>query len=351
MNQLDHHWFRPFLKKHALTIAVGILAIVYVWWSHLPEGVLLAPLSSTNVFRLVLIGSFFLLLIFADQSKQLLFEVTNSVLMPLSAALILIYIVLDPVGADGLAHEDRLIEDFSFIFWMVAVVCMIGVAYRLLRYRQRLAMAAAGALAIVFFVIGMEEISWFQHVLEYDSADIFRERNSQGETNFHNFYSHESEDIFYVGGFLLLVVLPYFRAEIIALLEKLEFPALGHLVPAYWLLAPAIIAGAFVSPFFVSRSANVAITLGSLVILIGATRRHVLNREWWRCIQLVITGVLFITITTYLLGFSPDVPEVRAWIGKEYQEFFIAWGVMSYTVSVLFSMWPGTPSKSTHAVG
>ena len=65
-------------------------------------------------------------------------------------------------------------------------------------------------LSLVLFLIAMEEVSWFQRVLEIKTPNAFS-GNSQGEINLHNFSTDYVENIYYFGAFLFLVVLPYVR--------------------------------------------------------------------------------------------------------------------------------------------
>lgn len=196
--------------RPGFTIFVGLVAVAWVYFTALPNGELLEPLETKNVIRILLIGAFFLLLVFGRTEPYRLFTATNQILVPAIAALILGHIALDAWGADELSREDRVIEDFSFIFCMIGAVAVGIVMLLELRARQYLPAILALGLGIVFFVIGMEEVSWFQRVLDLESSEFFREMNDQGETNFHNAYTHESEDIFYLGGFLLLVLFPFF---------------------------------------------------------------------------------------------------------------------------------------------
>ncbi len=327
-----------FLKSHMVTIAVGLAAIVYIYLTHLPDGVLMSPLSSRNVLRLILISAFLLLLIFGHVSKFTLFRTVTTVLVPVSAILVVIYVWLDAPGADGLAREDRLIEDLSFVFLMIGMVAMVAAAIMLYRQRHRLAALAASLLALIFFLIGMEEVSWFQHVFEYDSAAFFRERNSQGETNFHNLYTHESEDIFYLGGFLLLVVFPYFRVTMQGWLRDLNLAALGQLLPPRWLITPFVLAGAFIAAGSISRAANATILIGSSIILIGLLITDVGQRAWWQFGHTLLTLTLFLLTATFFLSFDFEGRAVRPWLGKEYQEFYIAWGIATYAVCVVYEL-------------
>ena len=327
-----------FARQHALTILVGLLTLIVVYVTALPQGALMDPLQTRNITRWLLIGTFFILLVFGQHDKYRIFRVTNSALVPITVVLILLYIWLDAWGADELSREDRVVEDFSFLFPMLGAACLGIVAIMLLRRRELLTMFIAVLGAAVFFVIAMEEISWFQRVLEIESSELFLNLNDQGEMNFHNIYTHESEDIYYLGGFLLLVVLPYFREQLGDLLDRVGLTTARVLLPPFWLILPFVLAGAFVSQAFASRAANVTIVLGSLIILLGVIYQHFTRKEWGSVAHAVTTFVIILVAIVLLLGTDFVSQNVRPWIGKEYQELYIAWGIFAYGVSVVFQM-------------
>ena len=68
-----------------------------------------------------------------------------------------------------------------------------------------------------FFLIAMEEVSWFQRVLSVETPDAL-DSNAQGELNFHNFATGLSENGYYFGAFLALMIVPLalqaFRLEL-----------------------------------------------------------------------------------------------------------------------------------------
>lgn len=334
---------KTLVRQHYLTILVGILAVIVVYVTSLPDGRLLESMETRNIVRVLLIGIFFILLFFGHHEKYTLFRITNSVLVPVTVMMILVYIWLDAWGADELSREDRVIEDFSFLFPMVGTACLGIVALLMLKRREILTAAVAILGAAVFLVIGMEEISWFQRVLEVESTEFFRNLNSQGEMNLHNIYTHESEDIYYLGGFLLLGVLPFFRDQLRSLLDRIGLSAAKVLLPPAWLILPFVLAGAFVSQGFVSRSANVTIVLGSLVLIIGMTHRHFKRKEWGSVAQAISSFAIIIFAIVLLLSLDFISQEVRPWIGKEYQEFYIAWGIAAYGVSVLAQYFEDPP--------
>ena len=162
-----------FVKRNILTILAGIIAVLVVYITALPDGRLLDPLSTKNVVRMLLVGIFFILLIFGRHDKYQLFRVANSVLVPVTVVMILIYIWLDAWGADELSREDRVIENFSYLFPLVGTACLGIVAILLLRKREILTALVSLLGAGVFFVIAMEEVSWFQRVLDVETSEFF----------------------------------------------------------------------------------------------------------------------------------------------------------------------------------
>lgn len=326
-------------KRYFFLIAVGIVALLVNLVTLLGSDDNLAPLSSANVLRITLIGAFFTLLVFAHRDVSTIFRVANSILVPITVLIFFTYIWLDAESADSLAREDLLIEDFSFLFLTAGAACMgISALYFYFRDRQKLAAALSMLAAIVFLLIALEEVSWFQRELDYDTNEFFRVHNDQGETSFHNIYNQESEDIYYFGGFLLLVAVPFFRTQFVGLLRRIRLTSLEILLPPYWLLGPFVLAGSFIAQHYVSRGANVVIALGSIIILAGALERHYLRRQWVQLGQMALSLIIMLALITYLLSVDFSGRDVRPWIGKEYQESYLAWGIGAYGVSVLLEM-------------
>lgn len=326
----------------------GILAVGAVAITAPSRGNLLSSLETQNVVRLLLIGIFFILLFFGGHSVYKLFRITNCVLVPITVGLLLLYIWIDALGADELSREDRVIEDFSFLFPMVGTACLGIVGLLLLKRRELLVGSVSILGSAVFFVIGMEEISWFQRVLDVESSEFFRNLNSQGEMNFHNVYTHESEDVYYFGGFLLLGVLPFFRESLARLLSRINLSAAIVLLPPAWLIVPFLLAGAFVSQGFAARAANASIVLGSIILLIAMIHRHYVAQQWGSVAQAGVTLGIMIFAIILLQSLDFISQEVRPWIGKEYQEFYIAWGIAAYGVSVLVQYFHQFPRNQIH---
>lgn len=79
--------------------------------------------------------------------------------------------------------------------------------------------ASMALLALVFFVMAMEEVSWFQRVLEIKTPESFS-GNFQNEMNLHNFITGYVEIVYYFGAFVFLVAFPFLRLIFPSLLSS-----------------------------------------------------------------------------------------------------------------------------------
>lgn len=140
-----------------------------------------------------------------------------SVAMAATAATVLF--VADPAAFHALAAEDGAIEWLSALLLFAASALMLG------RFRQfwrrpadapgrRLHLLAALGLAGLFFLMAMEEISWFQRVIGFETPAGVAEKNWQGEFNLHNFQTDITELGLYAGTGLFLVLLPLMRETV-----------------------------------------------------------------------------------------------------------------------------------------
>jgi len=62
--------------------------------------------------------------------------------------------------------------------------------------------------AVAFFLMGMEEESWFQMIVHYPTPDWIG-KNEQGEANLHNFASDRFNIAYYTSAFVFLVLIPF----------------------------------------------------------------------------------------------------------------------------------------------
>lgn len=65
---------------------------------------------------------------------------------------------------------------------------------------------------IIFFVFALDEISWFQHVLKYESPQFFQARNALGQTNLRHLviFGVQLKDLVFALGVKILATLYFF---------------------------------------------------------------------------------------------------------------------------------------------
>lgn len=250
-------------------------------------------------------------------------------------------LALDPDEFHYRAREDGALEWASALLLFVASGIFAERAFRFLKTSQgRLVAAAAALLAMAFFVMAMEEISWFQRVIGFGTPEGLAEANWQGEFNLHNLQTNFSELALYTGAGLFLGVIPLLR----------------EIAPAPWLRHPL---AAFVPDRAVAAvSAPVAmLTYGQwnllpvqLGCLLAIFALFAFARAAWRrggtsearlFLALGLAVALGQVLTLFLGGRMDDVPDA-----SEYKELFIAAGFAFYAASASLALRRGAAFAS-----
>jgi len=92
-----------------------------------------------------------------------------------------------------------------------------------------------GVMSAIVFLILMEEISWGQKFLQWETPETFA-ANLQNETNIHNFHTHKFEFVFYSAAIFAFVILPFvWPAKTPGALAPLGF----YVPPVWFVLAGA----------------------------------------------------------------------------------------------------------------
>ncbi len=128
-------------------------------------------------------------------------------------AALTVLLALDPTAYHAIIVEDGPVEWGSALLLFFASFCALQWMRCTARggsWRRIEPLAAAGFVAL-FFLMAMEEISWFQRVIGFDTPEAVAERNWQGEFNLHNFQTDITELGLYAGTGVFLVLLPLLR--------------------------------------------------------------------------------------------------------------------------------------------
>lgn len=250
-----------------------------------------------------------------DERNGVRFE-RFSILGVMSASVVFLFLfIFSPLSFNTLSMED------GFIEWASAILlfgsCIVSaISFSKTRNASGIPRGTQLSLAIlslVFFVIAMEEVSWFQRVLEIETPKAF-EGNYQKEMNLHNFATNKVENIYYFSTFIFLVLLPFIRLmfpfvsnnNYLKLFVARPFIGIiGSIACAYnfdmWNIIFTQIA------FF----GSVAILFSFLVFSSNRNDKY------------IISFTIIFIISTQLLFLSNGINFVRLWEVTEYKEFFI----------------------------
>lgn len=284
--------------------------------------------------------AFYLLLAFSiiypKKQRYTAFQHLVMVSIPLSLLILSVMLHFKPLALDFYAHEDMLVENLSAIALVSGALIWITGSFILAGKRFWLLSIVAILASMVIFVIGMEEISWGQRIFNIESSDYFLENNSQEETNLHNLNTGLSERIYYSGAGVLLVIFAFYSAKITKSLKSTRLSWVSSLMPSTWLLFPFSIIFSIVGLATIYHKTLLFITVFAVAVLIYHLVVYTKKRNHFAAIG--ILTLLLIAVFTALSFATIDHEShgTRFWMYSEYLEFYIAIGLLAYTVDFMF---------------
>ncbi|WP_104664861.1 hypothetical protein [Ensifer adhaerens] len=253
--------------------------------------------------------------------------------------------LLDPLGFSLLAREDGLVEWLSALLIFAASGFFAAVSVGQIRAARsgegRAAWIAAGfaaLLAFVFFVIGMEEISWMQRVFGIATPDGLLALNKQQELNLHNISTGLSELLYYTGSFFLLTLAPFIW---LYLRKSISLGRLDAFAPSVLVLVASAPMAAFNSDNWSMLPTQMMVMMTVIILLVIADMA--LRAGHWReFIVLTAGAIVIVAIQQLFVLKAPSL--VRLWDPTEYKELFIALGLAIYG----FETWARLRSRATN---
>ena len=128
-------------------------------------------------------------------------------------------VLIDPDTLTWLATEDRPVEWASALFAFAAGFVTLAAARSYWQSRRQRPGRGVSTLALlglagVMFLLGLEEVSWFQRVFDVETPErLLAAGNAQGELNLHNFATSASGNAYYVGAFSFALLWPYLLGD------------------------------------------------------------------------------------------------------------------------------------------
>lgn len=250
---------------------------------------------------------------------------------------------------DVLSHEDELVENLSALWLVMASAIWLIYAAIQIKNRSWMNLSVGLVMALVFFVIGAEEISWGQRIFNIESSEFFLENNSQKEMNFHNLNTNLSEMIYYTTACLVLVAMSVFRNQLSKFLSFFKLDSLQKFLPSQWLIIPpAVMFTSVVGRATIGYRPVFMATIFSAVAVLYIIYNTIQNREYKKTIVYTITTIAstYVTFVFSSIWLNRESNGTRAWMYSEYLEFYIALGLLVYTVD--FMLRQSKLEKHTH---
>lgn len=327
---------KPFVAVVSLAVLfVAVLATyesrTFDWPPYVEQPPELSPYGQVRSLTIFILSGLILWgLQRTGEARRHLYSAQHSVgwadMVSVVLALIFIAVFIHSAALfNQLALEDGPVEWASFAALMLssAVLLYLGVSL----WSERLPAALlALVLSLGCFVIAMEEVSWLQRQIGFDTP-AFLARNYQNEANFHNLSTDISENIYYLGAFVFLIGLPY-------LCEAWRLIPAGHWLSAF---VPGrrvvLLAAPFVGFNYDMWNVIPIQTAFFLTVMILADYA----RETWRQDRfgaVVIASVLAAVVVPQAVFLASGGDLVRRWDPTEYKELFIPLALLLYAVQM-----------------
>ena len=192
-----------------------------------------------------------------------------------------------------LLTEDGIVEWMQFLtFAMTAGLLVFAGAERWRRSGIDLATVGMLGLGFVVAAAAMEEISWFQRILNVQSSEFFMQNNRQGETNLHNLAIGSSGSIHKTIMLKMILLVGLTHNVVLPLLARSR-PAIRSFVEKF---------GGYLPPLPVSLLYLVLVALSH--VLIEHPRKGELG-EMFGAVHYMST-----VFAAYFLGFGYNQPAV-----------------------------------------
>ncbi|MDB4442611.1 hypothetical protein N9219_04250 [bacterium] len=223
--------------------------------------------------------------------------------------------------------EDHVIETFSATLLFIGCGVFIRIFTKLLRsHRSTNLVYPIISLAFVLslFVMGMEEISWFQRILLIDTPQAF-EGNVQGELNLHNFATNFFHTAYFFLAFILFVLLPFLNEKTFLFKNSCLF---AFFIPSRFVLFASAIFVAYTYGNWSEPLPQLSFFITLFILMHYAwVLRSVDNK-----LLLPTLVAVYVLTQTVFLGFGDFV---NPWEIGEYKEFFIPLSFVIYSLEIL----------------
>jgi len=253
-------------------------------------------------------------------------------ILSLSVFFLMLFILRAEVFS-RICEENGIIEISSALFLFLSCGCFLLLSFRF--YKMKLEYKSAYLtislfFAIIFFIIGMEEISWSQSFLHFETPLLFKS-NRQHEMNLHNYATGAFENIYYFSTFLFLIVVPFINDQT-PLFSKSKY--ISFFIPGRLIIFVSAINVVFNYDMWNNLATQLSffITLLILIYYIYLSFKETINQYFSRHYLLVLTSTYVLTQVAFWVWGNKLLTTADA---TEYKEFFIPLAFVVYSLEVI----------------
>ncbi len=253
--------------------------------------------------------------------------------IPLLALFAVGLFIYNPQLADWLSYEDFVVESVTAAVACIAAVIITDIGLKFALSKSIAPAIVALLIALCFFVIGMEEISWGQRIFRFDSGAIFLEHNMQAETNLHNFNTHLMMNAFYIVTFIIFIVIPFYRKIVSKLLEKIRLQNLAIFIPSKQIVIIFASSIGFTALNYTFHTFMFIFTLFVLVNFLFIRQKDTAQLKPVIMLTMLAIALLPGAVLGLVYGNNTDI---RWWFYSEWKEMFICLAMLAYAIDLAF---------------
>jgi len=231
---------------------------------------------------------------------------------------------------DALAKEDSIVEYSSALLAFLSSILLLFCYFKYFhspRSKNVLLKIIVLTIAFGLFLIAMEEISWFQRIIDFKTPDAFKS-NGQREFNLHNFQTNYVEGVYYFGAFIFFLFIPYINTNT----RFFKNRNLEILVPSRALIIIGALSSTYNYDMWNIAFMQIAF-YGSIIILWQLSKKEIQKRER---LFLRFTIIFIIVIQIVFVSFGANY--IRLWSITEYREFIIPFGSLIYSFDLYLKL-------------
>ncbi|WP_335636778.1 hypothetical protein [Maribacter arcticus] len=235
---------------------------------------------------------------------------------------IVFILVYDVKSFSKFSLEDGWVEYLSALLSFLSSVILLFTFFKIKKIDNSRVKWSIFLMSVILFILAMEEISWFQRILEFNLPELMN-GNSQNEMNLHNFGTNYMENAYYFGVYFLIVLVPFLNQN---KPEWFTCLFIDFLIPTRgMMLIGCVVAGYnydMWNVFFMQFIFYTSILILTVIFIQSKFRTE-------RILILLTLGVIFFSQFLFL---KKGEFFTRTWDVTEYRELLLPVGLLFYSL-------------------